>query len=279
MVTLSFSAEARLAASEIRIDCCCRTEAGGENPMPRVKRIASAGVIQHVMNRGNRRVTIFRKPADYQAFIDILIEASRQFRVKLIAFSLMPNHWHLVLVAEEEGAISLYMRWVTGTHVRRYHKVYGLEGTGHLYQGRYTSVPVQSGRHLLVLMKYVESNASRARLVARAEEWPWTSIGISAHIGEQLLAESPVPRPPDWLERVNRPVPNLAKIRDCVSRGRPIGSSAWTAKAVARHGLEFTMRSRGRPSKVGPVASCQAGGLSPLTSVGSAGESARSARN
>ena len=215
--------------------------------MPRVRRITSAGAIQHIMNRGNRRATIFRKPADYEAFVSILIEASRRFRVKLIAFSLMPNHWHLILVAGEQGSISSYMRWVTGTHVRRYHRHHGLKGTGHLYQGRYTSVLIQGDRHLLTAIRYVESNPSRARLVARAEDWPWSSVGARGDIKDRLVAESPVPRPPDWLERVNRPLRNLAAVRECIKRGRPFGSAAWTTRAVLRYGLRFTMRPPGRP--------------------------------
>jgi REP-associated tyrosine transposase len=218
--------------------------------MPRVRRITSAGAIQHIMNRGNRRATIFRKPADYEAFVSILIEASRRFRVKLIAFSLMPNHWHLILVAGEQGSISSYMRWVTGTHVRRYHRHHGLQGTGHLYQGRYTSVLIQGDRHLLTAIRYVESNPSRARLVPRAEDWPWSSVGARADIKDQLVAESPVLRPSDWLERVNRPLRNLAALRECVERGRPFGSAAWTTKAVQRYGLRFTMRPPGRPRSV-----------------------------
>ena len=220
--------------------------------MARSRRVTTVGVVQHVMNRGNRRATIFRKPADYVAFIALLLEAGRRFKVRLLAFCLMPNHWHLVLVADEEGAISSYMRWVTGTHVRRYHRRYGLEGTGHLYQGRYTSVLVQSDRHLVTVLRYTESNALRAGLVSRAEDWQWSSLGAPANIKGQLLAESPVRRPPDWLELVNQPVPNLARIRDCVTRGRPFGSLVWTAKTAARHGLEFTMRSRGRPKNARP---------------------------
>jgi len=222
--------------------------------MPRARRVTTAGIVQHVMNRGNRRVTIFRQPADYEAFIALLLEAGCKFKVRLLAFCLMPNHWHLVVVAEEEGAISLYMRWLTGTHVRRYHKLYGLEGTGHLYQERYTSVLVQSDRHLLTVLRYVESNARRARLVSRAEDWPWSSLGVPDAVRSGLVADGPIPRPADWLERVNQPLRGLAKVRECVVRGRPFGSAAWTAKAVARHGLLFTMRSRGRPRKPGPEA-------------------------
>ena len=220
--------------------------------MPRVKRITAAGVIQHVMNRGNRRATIFRTPADYKAFVSLLIEAAGRFPVKLVAYCLMPNHWHLVLVAEEEGAISSYMRWVTGTHVRRYHRLYGLEGTGHLYQGRYTSIPVQSDRHLLAVLRYVESNAHRARLVSRAEAWPWSSLGAREEVRGQLVSESPVPRPADWLQRVNEPLRNLARLRECITRGRPFGSAAWTSEAAARHGLRFTMRPPGRPRRSSP---------------------------
>ena len=217
--------------------------------MPRARRVTAAGIVHHVMNRGNRRAVIFRQPADYKAFIALLLQAVPRFKVRLLAYCLMPNHWHLVIVADEEGAISLYMRWVTGTHVRRYHKLYGLEGTGHLYQERYTSVLVQSDHHLLTVLSYVEANARRAGLVSRAEAWPWSSLGAPASDRDALVAESPVPRPADWLARVNRPIRDLARLRTCIARGRPFGSVAWTAQAVARHGLGFTMRSRGRPSR------------------------------
>lgn len=220
--------------------------------MPRVKRITAAGVIQHVMNRGNRRATIFRKPSDYKAFVSLLTEAAARFRVRLIAFCVMPNHWHLVLIPDEVGAISSYMRWVSGTHVRRYHRLYGLEGTGHLYQGRYTSIPVQSDRHLLTVLRYVEANAKRAGLVSRAEDWPWSSLGAPDEVRTQLVSDTSVPRPPDWLQRVNQPLRNLARLRECIARGRPFGSAVWTSKAAARHGLRFTMRPPGRPARSTP---------------------------
>ena len=163
--------------------------------MPRVRRITATGVIQHVMNRGNRRATIFRQPCDYKAFISLLTDAAVRFPVRLFAFCLMPNHWHLVLVAEEEGAISLYMRWVTGTRAGDITSLHGLQGPGHLYQGRYTSIPVQSNRHLLAVLRYVESNAHRAKLVSRAEAWPWSSLGAPDEVRADLVADSPVPRP------------------------------------------------------------------------------------
>ena len=252
--------------------CCFARTAGESGPMARARRVTTAGIVQHVMNRGNRRVTIFRQPADYEAFIALLLEAGRKFKVKLLAFCLMPNHWHLVLVAQEDGAISLYMRWLTGTHVRRYHKLYRLEGTGHLYQERYTSVLVQSDRHLLAVLCYVESNARRAGLVSCAQNWPWSSLGVPDALRAELIAEGPVARPSDWLERTNRPVRDLAKIRECVLRGRPFGSNAWTEHAAVRHGLQYTIRSRGRPRKTSP-------GTAPRTAQAPSAEAARAKVN
>jgi putative transposase len=98
----------------------------------------------------------------------------------------------------------------------------------------------------------VESNPSRARLIPRAEDWPWSSLGAPANIKDQLVVESPVRRPPDWLERVNQPLRNLAELRECITRGRPFGSAVWTSKAAAQHGLGFTMRPPGRPRKARP---------------------------
>jgi len=236
--------------------------------MARARRVTTAGVVQHVMNRGNRRVTIFRQPADYEAFIALLREAGRKFKVELLAFCVMPNHWHLVLVAQEDGAISLYMRWLTGTHVRRYHKRYRLEGTGHLYQERYTSVLVQSDRHLLVVLCYVESNARRAGLVSRAQDWPWSSLGLPDSLRTELIADGPIARPSDWPERVNRPVRGLAKLRECVRRARPFGSDAWTEHMAVRHGLRCTMRSSGRPRKL-------SAGTAPRTASAPSAETAR----
>jgi putative transposase len=214
--------------------------------MPRLRRIEDTGLIQHVMNRANRRVAMFLQPSDYEAFILLLIEAGRRFGVSLFAFCLMPNHWHLVVMARDVGAVTAYMRWLTGTHVKRYHRLYELEGTGHLYQGRYTSVPVQGDVHFLVVLRYVEANPLRAGLVARAEDWRWSSLGAPRAVREQLLVDGPIPRPSNWVEWVNQREAELTEIRRCVVLGKPYGSTDWMSATASKYGLEFTMRSRGR---------------------------------
>src|SRR4051794_4598333 len=110
--------------------------------MPRKLRAVEAGGDYHVLNRGHGRNKIYRKPADYDAFERVLAEAMVRFPgVALLAYCLMPNHWHLVLRPGNDGELSAFMAWLMVTHVRRYHEAHGTRGGGHLYQGRFKSFP------------------------------------------------------------------------------------------------------------------------------------------
>lgn len=215
--------------------------------MARIRRVDKADLLYHVMNRGNRRAVIFGGTADYEAFLSLLGSAANRFGVRLLAYCLMPNHWHLVLWPTKDGAVSAYMRWLTGTHVRRYHRVHDLIGTGHLYQGRYTCVIVQGDAHLLTVLRYVEANPLRAGLVSRAQDWPWSSLGAIPETRAELIQPSPVALPCDYPVWVNEPAPGLSLLRDAIRRGSPFGTPRWTTEMAARHGLEFTLRHRGRP--------------------------------
>ncbi len=88
----------------------------------------------------------------------------------------MPNHWHFVLRATEDGGMSDFLRWVSLTHTMRLHAHYHTTGEKHIYQGRFKSFPVQDDAHFLTVCRYVERNALRAGLVARAEDWKWGSL-------------------------------------------------------------------------------------------------------
>jgi REP element-mobilizing transposase RayT len=84
--------------------------------MPRQKRADEAGSIYHALNRGNARQTIFYKPDDYEAFLHVLAEGLERYPVELFSFTLMPNHWHMVLRPAEDGGMGRMLRWVTATH-------------------------------------------------------------------------------------------------------------------------------------------------------------------
>lgn len=226
--------------------------------MPRTARIAPGGVVFHVLNRANARAEIFNADSDYAAFEGVLAQMMTHVPVRLLAYCLMPNHWHLVLWPRADGELGRFMQRVTTTHVRRWHLHRASVGAGHLYQGIYKSFPVQDDPNLLALCRYVERNPLRAGLVQRAEDWRWSSLWRRrhAHLTDALppLSDWPVPPPRDWLRRVNRPETSaeLEAVRLSVNRGRPFGDESWQGRTARRLGLEATLRPRGRPRKSPP---------------------------
>jgi putative transposase len=219
--------------------------------MPRPLRNILPDTIYHVLNRGNGRMRIFRKPADYQAFVDVLAEGLTRFSVELLAWCLMPNHWHLVLRPHRDDQLQQFMQWITVTHVRRHHGHHG-QSSGHLYQGRYKHFCVQDDAYFLTLCRYVEANALRAGLVRRAENWPWSSLHQRQGRAKiPPLGDWPVDRPNNWAALVNRSMeePELKRLRECVIRDRPYGSARWVVRMANRLGLGQTLRARGRPRR------------------------------
>jgi len=220
--------------------------------MPRRPRVATGGLAYHVLNRRMGRLPLFEKADDYAAFETILQEAHAQTRIRITAYCLMPNHWHLLLWPRQDGELSEVLRWMTVTHTQRWHAHRHTAGTGPVYQGRFKSFPVQTDEHFLTVARYVERNALRAKLVARAEDWQWSSLWRRAQGDPKLtgfLSEWPVERPRNWVARVNHPetASELEAVRRSVQRGRPFGSEPWVVRMAKRLGLEPTLRARGRP--------------------------------
>jgi REP element-mobilizing transposase RayT len=119
--------------------------------MPRTARRAPGGYVYHVLNRGNGRAPVFDDDGDYAAFERVLAGTLELFpAVRLLAYCLMPNHWHLLLWPRRggpAGQLGAFMQRLTVTHVRRWHAHRHSDGGGHLYQGPYKSFPVQGDRH------------------------------------------------------------------------------------------------------------------------------------
>ena len=222
--------------------------------MGRPQRAAEGGYVYHVLNRANARMTIFKRDADFEAFEKVLTGAVERTQTRLLAYCLMPNHWHLVVWPREAGELSQFVGWLTLTHTQRWHADRQSAGSGHVYQGRFKSFPIQKDEHLYAVGRYVERNAQRANLTVRAEQWRWGSLHRwlrGSADDKRLLAPWPVPRQPGWLEQVNTPQTEaeLAAVRRSVNRGIPFGSDSWTTQAIRRLGLESTLRPRGRPRK------------------------------
>jgi len=222
--------------------------------MSRQPRIDVGEEVYHVINRSNGRFTIFEESWMYQDFEYLLNEMREQFDMRILAYVLMPNHWHMLLYPRKDGDLSESMRWLGTAHTRRYHAQTETIGAGHLYQGRYKSFIIESDQHLLTVLKYIERNPARARLARRAENWRWSSAykRVSGTTKERkLLAESPVDLPRNYRQWVNDPEPSevLKEIRESIRKGIPYGRESWRSRMVERHNLAHTLREPGRPKQ------------------------------
>ncbi len=220
--------------------------------MPRIERVDVGDNIYHVINRANARVKIFDHDNDYKDFETILEEAVKKFDMRLLAYCIMPNHWHLVLYPRNDGELSLFMGWLTNTHTRRWHTTKGTVGHGHLYQGRYKSFICQNDFHFLALVRYIERNAKRANLVRQAQNWKWGSVWRRVHgtaNQKRILSSWPISMPQNYLKYLNEPQKDeeIAIIRRSIIKNIPFGADAWRDVVVKKFKLEQTLRGVGRP--------------------------------
>src|SRR5487761_1718596 len=109
--------------------------------MPRIARIAPGGLVYHVLNRSVARLPLFQKAADFEAFERVLSETQDRYPTRILAYCLMPNHWHFVLWPRKDGELTSFVRWLTHTHTMRWHAHHHTSGTGHVYSGALQGVP------------------------------------------------------------------------------------------------------------------------------------------
>jgi putative transposase len=218
--------------------------------MPRPLRYMYANHCYHVLNRSNRGMDIFHEAADYAAFVRLMSRAQERVPLPMIAACLMPNHVHLVVKPNEDHDVARWLHWLCTTHARHHHKKY--DTIGRLWQGRYKAFLVQDNHYLLTLMRYVERNALRKNLVARAEDWPWGSLRWrSQGHGPIQLAPPPLQLPGNWAEWVNLPqtAAEIEAIRTSVNRQRPFGDPHWVREKARDAGLDQSLVSVGRPRR------------------------------
>ena len=218
--------------------------------MPRHARISPDGFVQHVINRGDHRETIFHKAADFAAFLALMAEATARVPMRILAYCIMRNHFHLLLWPHRGTDLSAYMQLLMNLHIQRYLKHYPPASPGHIYQGRYRNVLVEDGSDVLKVARYIEANPVAAGIVRRAEDYKWSSISpLARRRGRPALEPTLVERTGEWRKFVNEPLAaeSVQQIEDGIRKGIPIGSAAWRAQVVAEHGLQHVMRSRGRP--------------------------------
>lgn len=218
--------------------------------MPRQPRPVIAGVPHHVTQRGNRQERVFFSESDSTAYLDLLAEHCGRRDVEIIAYCLMPNHVHLVLVPPAEDSLHRVLRPV---HTRFAQRINRLRGwTGHLWQGRFFSAALDED-YFFAAVRYVERNPVRAGIVARAEHYRWSSA--AAHCGWR--GDRVLTRDPDWnraLEAVgdwprwlgsDDGEAECDELRHSTSQNRPCGSEEFVRTMASIAGRDLLRRSPG----------------------------------
>lgn len=155
--------------------------------MSRPIRIYYPGLIYHVLNRGNNRQVVFVEDEDYRHYLNILQRCKEKFDFKIFAFCLMTNHVHLLLRVSEKGSVSKIMQSITIAHTRYYHCKY--QTSGHIWQGRFKSPLISADEYLLTVMRYIEQNPLRARMVKDIKDYPWSSFFLNTQLKADPLVD------------------------------------------------------------------------------------------
>ena len=197
--------------------------------MPRAGRIVVPGLAHHVIQRGNRKQAIFFDDADRRTYVSMLAEACARHATACLAWCLMDNHVHLILVPADADGLrgviaSVHTRY--SQHVNRKQEL-----SGHLFQGRFASYAMDDA-HLMAAVRYVENNPVAAGLVRSAEGWRWSSA--RAHVGRGTDGLTDVDalgkHVPNWRAMLARGL-EAGEEDEAVERGlrsgRPIGDAAW----------------------------------------------------
>jgi len=152
--------------------------------MARFARAVAVGVAHHITQRGVDRQRVFFPSADGRTYLECLATYSAQARARILAYCLMDNHIHLVAVPDEPHSLAVALRCAHGRYAR--YRNARRNRTGHLWQNRFYSCPLDQ-RHLWIALRYVERNPVRANLVARPEQYCWSST--AAHLGSARTPE------------------------------------------------------------------------------------------
>ena len=221
--------------------------------MARLARVVVVDVAHHVTQRGNARQCVLNTDADRAVYLELLGQYVKLYEWSLWGYCLMSNHVHLITVPHRADALALMMKQAQGRFSSYGNAKRGL--SGHAWQGRFYSCAM-SPEHLWEALPYVELNPVRARMVARAEEWRWSSAG--AHCGTAEPAA--FLEMADWQQRWGTEAwrrfllagdkeADLTTIRQCTHTGRPLGSEEFVRSLEEKLKRQLAVRQGGRPSK------------------------------
>jgi len=151
--------------------------------MPRRARVVFEGVVHHITQRGNYRQNVFEDDSDKRKYVEFIREYSEKYGMKIYAYCLMSNHVHFIAAPVKEDSLAMTFKYSN----MRYSSYFNRKNrrSGHLWQGRFYSCPLQF-EHALEALRYVERNPVRAKMVELPWEYQWSSarehVGFNAEI-------------------------------------------------------------------------------------------------
>jgi putative transposase len=208
-------------------------------------------VPHHVTQRGNHRQQIFFQPGDQASYLSLLRDQAEYHGVRIIAYCLMPNHVHHVVVPSSASGLHRLFKAVHGQYAQRINRMRGLRG--HLWQGRYFSSPLD-GSYFSNAIRYVELNPVRAGIVERAENFEWSSAAAHCGLRHDLVVDateitSMLKGIGDWSQWLANGVTDesIAAIRRQGSQNLPCGSPEFIEQLERCAGVPLQYRPHGGP--------------------------------
>jgi len=219
--------------------------------MPRIARVVAIDVPHHVTHRGNERRVVFETDRDRFVYLNLFQDSAREHALQVLGYCLMSNHVHFVVVPQRPDSMCRVMRHAAGRYAA--YRNTQRDSTGHVWQGRYFSCPMDDG-HLWTALRYVERNPVRAGMADRADAYAWSSARLHC---EGARADGFIDLTPwrsrwtaaQWRDYLDCPdgtgAMEACRIRENTRTGRPLGSPDFINR------LETELRRRLSPAKGG----------------------------
>jgi len=223
--------------------------------MPRRARVVFAGVPHHVTQRGNHRERVFFSEGDEAAYLRLLRHHASEHAVEVVAYCLMPNHVHHVVIPSSPHGLHQLFKAVHGQYAQRVNRM--RDQKGHLWQGRFFSSPLDSN-YFVNAVRYVELNPVRARIVEKAEDYPWSTAAVHCGMRKSLFQDMKsvstlLPDASSWSRWLadGLAIEPTEILRRNSSRNLPCGTTEFVAQLASSVGrtLEYVRHGGPRPMR------------------------------
>ena len=220
--------------------------------MPRISRAVAKGYPHHIIQRGNNRESVFFDDEDRNQYLSLLKKYSEKWSAPVLAYCLMSNHVHLMVKPLSDDSLYKMMQGLTLCYTQYVNRKY--QRTGRLWESRYHSCIVDKEQYLWAVARYIEQNPVRAKIVKKAETYPYSSAETHVKgaedtvLGEELFSNN---RRGDYIGMLRSSLTEEEKeaMRYHTRAGRPFGNDDFVYGMEKKLKRPLARRSRGRPKK------------------------------